>query len=226
MLIDLAKAKEANATKRNPAQTRMQILTAAMVEFATHGLSGARVDEIAARAETNKRMIYHYFGSKDGLFGAVLEEAYATFQDAQNAAAADTTDPLTSLKKIVEATWAFYRDQPEFIVLMNDENVHRASHLRHCFMLKRRAPKAVALIGDTLARGRELGLFRDIDPEQLSLTIDALCYHYFSNRFTMEVMHDKEFMTDKRLNQRLDEICSTILCVVHIRDGKLSPDEP
>lgn len=106
-------------------------------------------------------------------------------------------------------------------MLMNDKTVHRASHLRHCLMLKRRAPEAVALISDTLARGKELGLFRDIDPEHLSLTIDALCYHYFSNRFTVQVMHHREFMTDKSLNQRLDVICSNILCVVRIRDGKL-----
>jgi AcrR family transcriptional regulator len=210
MLINLAKVKEGASITRNPAQTRMRILNAATVEFASHGLNGARVDEIAARAGTNKRMIYHYFGNKDGLFAAVLEEAYTMFQEAQHAAAADVLDPLTSLTKIVEATWAFYRDQPEFTVLMNDENVHRASHLRHCFTLKRRAPKVVALINETLARGKALGVFRDIDPEHLSLTIDALCYHYFSNRFTMEVLHKRDFMTDDALDERLDAICAII----------------
>jgi AcrR family transcriptional regulator len=214
MLIDFAKVKEAASTKRNPAQTRMRILKAATTEFASHGLSGARVDEIAARAGTNKRMIYHYFGNKDGLFRAVLEEAYVTFQDAQYTAAADGLDPVTSLTKIVEAIWAFYRDQPEFIVLMNDENVHQASHLRQSFLLKRNIPKAVALIRDILAHGNETGVFREIDPEHLSLTIDALCYHYFSNRFTTEVMHMRDVMTVDALDERLDVICRTILSVV------------
>ncbi len=217
MLINLAKVKETASSKRNPAQTRMQILNAATVEFASHGLSGARVDEIAARAETNKRMIYHYFGSKDGLFRAVLEEAYAAFQENQHAAAADASDPVTSLKKIVEATWAFYRDKPEFIVLINDENVHRASHLEHCFMLKRPGPRSVALISETLARGKELGVFRDVDPEQLFLTIDALCYHYFSSRFTMQVIHKRDLLSDAALSNRVEFICSTILSVVYAR---------
>jgi TetR/AcrR family transcriptional regulator len=114
----------------------------------------------------------------------------------------------------VEATWAFYRDQPEFTVLMNDENVHRASHLRHCFLLKRLAPRAVAHISDTVARGKELGVFHEVDPEHLFLTIDALCYHYFSNRFTMEVMHARDFLSDSALNERFEVVSSIVLSVV------------
>ena len=121
---------------RDAAATRRRILTAAKAEFANNGLGGARVDEIAERADANKRMIYHYFGSKEGLFQAVLEDAYIEIRDAEQALALDHLSPKAALEKLVRFTWTYYLENPEFLTLVNSENLHRARHLQNSERLK------------------------------------------------------------------------------------------
>ena len=116
--------------KRSAAATQKRILTAAKKAFARKGLGGARVDEIALSANANKRMIYHYFGDKENLFLRVLEDAYIDIRQAEQSLELDSLPPKEALDKLVQFTWQYYISNPEFITLVNSENLHRARHLK------------------------------------------------------------------------------------------------
>src|SRR5436190_11199464 len=115
---------------RDAARTQAVILTAATREFARHGLGGARVDRIAAGARTNKRMLYYYFGNKEALFRAVLEGAYARIRAAEKDLQMQDVAPPEGVRRLVEFTWSYYLANPEFMTLLNSENLHRARHLK------------------------------------------------------------------------------------------------
>ena len=116
------------AAARDPEQTRARILAAAKVEFARVGLGGARVDRIAALAGANKRMLYYYYGSKDGLFRVVLESTYEHIRESEKALHLDEVDPPEAIARLVAFTWNYFLDHPEFLSLLNSENMHRAEH--------------------------------------------------------------------------------------------------
>ena len=110
---------------RDPARTRSKILEAATCEFARYGLGGARVDRIAARARANKRMLYYYFGDKEGLFLAALEDRYAHIRNAERSLELEHLDARVAVRRLVEFTWNYFLDHPEFMTLLNSENLFR-----------------------------------------------------------------------------------------------------
>src|SRR3970040_2080742 len=116
--------------RRDPARNRGRILKAAVAEFARYGLGGARVDRIAARAGANKRMLYYYYGNKEELFLAVLEDSYARIRTAERALRLTDRDPREAMRRLVEFTWRYYLQHPEFLTLLNSENLHRGRHVR------------------------------------------------------------------------------------------------
>ena len=120
--------RKRTARTRDPEATQRRILGAAKSEFARKGLGGARVDDIAARAKINKRMLYHYFGNKEELFRITLEDAYAGIREAETRLEIEKDEPLTALKRLVRFTWDYYIANPEFITLVNSENLHKARH--------------------------------------------------------------------------------------------------
>ena len=115
---------------RDPARTKSRILDAATAEFARYGLGGARVDRIAGRAGANKRMLYYYFGSKEELFLAVLEASYAHIRNAERELDLEHRDPREALRRLVEFTWKYYLEHPEFMTLLNSENLHKGRHVQ------------------------------------------------------------------------------------------------
>ena len=185
MLIDFQQAKSSRHP-RNAQKTRERILHAARQEFAKNGLSGARVDQIAERAAANKQLIYLHFGSKDGLFRSVLEEAYARFSAAQICKIADKATPCAALQAIVRNIWNFYQTEPDFLVFLNEENLHRAVHLKTSDAAKRHGKRAVEQLSAVLAEGIKSGDFKEVDPCLMYLTIESLCFHHFSNRYANE----------------------------------------
>ena len=192
-----------------------RILDAAKKEFAKNGLGGARVDIIADKARANKRMIYHYFGSKEGLFQIVLEAAYVDIRTAEQKLNLDHLDPKSALERLVRFTWDYYLKNPEFITLVNSENLHRAKHLRKSEVIKVVSRKFVSMVSDLLDRGVAAGVFRaGIDPAQLNITIAAIGYYYLTNRFTGAVVFERDLMTKSALKQRLAFNSDTILRLV------------
>jgi AcrR family transcriptional regulator len=177
---------------RDPARTREAILATAEAEFARHGFGGGRVDRIARKARANKRMIYHYFGSKDGLYLAVLERVYAAKRAAERGLEVDHRDPEAAIRLLVDFNFDYCRDHPEFQLLLNDENLHRARHVSRSRVVKQLYSPAVATIRAVLAEGARRGLFRDgVDAMQLYITIVGLPYFYFGNNATLSAIFDQ-----------------------------------
>jgi AcrR family transcriptional regulator len=200
---------------RDADQTRKRILAAATAEFARKGLGGARVDEIAARSKANKRMIYHYFGSKEQLFTAVLEDAYLGIRSAEQTLHLDELPPGEALARLVRFTWTYYLDHPEFLTLVNSENLHRAKHLKTSDTIRQASGKLVAMVKSILDRGVAAGIFRaGVDPVQLNITIAAIGYYYLTNRFTGSIVYERDLMSADNLEARLAFNLETILRLV------------
>ncbi len=200
---------------RDAVATTARSLEAAKQEFAKLGLGGARVDEIAERAQANKRMIYHYFGSKEELFKAVLEEAYLGIREAEQNLELEHLPPRDALVKLVTFTWQYYLDNPEFIRLVNSENLHRARHIEGSTRLKDVSRRFTEMVRDILERGEAEGVFRSgIDPVQLNVTIAAIGYYYLTNRFTGTVLFERDFMAQGALDERLAFNIETIMRLV------------
>jgi AcrR family transcriptional regulator len=200
---------------RDAAATRQDILAAAMVEFSRKGLGGARVDAIALRAKANKRMIYHYFGSKEKLFTAVLEQAYGHIRSAELDLPLSELEPEEALERLMRFTWDYYLAHPEFISLVNSANLHKARHVRNSERFKASGPPFVGLVKSILDRGVAKGVFRPgIDPIQLNITIAAIGYYYLTNRFTSGILFERDFMAEHRLAERLAFNIDTILRMV------------
>lgn len=200
---------------RDAEATRARILAAAKKEFAKSGLGGARVDVIAEKAQANKRMIYHYFASKEGLFQAVLEAAYVDIRTAEQKLDLIGLEPKAAIEKLVRFTWGYYLRNPEFFSLLNSENLHRAKHLRRSERAKVLNRQFVQMVGELLDRGVAAGVFRaGIDPVQLNLTIAAIGYFYLSNRHTGSIMFERDLMAEAALEERLAFNIDTVLRLV------------
>ena len=200
---------------RNPDRTRQRILDAALEEFSRYGLGGARVDRIAERAEANKRMLYYYFGDKDGLFLAVLEQSYVQIRSAERALDLEHRDPREALKRLVEFTWRYYLDHPEFMTLLNSENLHKGRHVRKSKRVPQMHTTLVATLRSVLRKGEAQGLFRaGVDPVQLYISIAGEGYFYLSNRYTLSRIFDRDLMTPRALTSRARHITRMILNAV------------
>lgn len=212
---------------RDATATRRRILKSATSEFAKKGLAGARVDEIASRADINKRMLYVYFGNKEELFLAVLEEAYADIRTAERKLDLDHLDPVNALKTLVRFTWSYYLKHPDFLRLINSENLHRARHLKRSTRIKEMHSPFVKMIADLLKRGVKGGVFRrGIDPNQLYISIAALGYYYLTNRFTLSVIYGKNLGAEPALDERLAAIEDMVLRTVLKTPGQDASQRP
>ncbi len=167
---------------------------AAAEEFAGGGLFGARVDQIARRAETNERMLYYYFGSKEQLFTAVLEHAFSALTEAERVLELDGVAPVEAVTRLAHFVWDYYRDHPELLRLINNENLHEARYLHKSTRIREMMSPIVAKLGNVLMRGQKAGLFRgDVDPLRFYVTLSGLGYYIVSNRFTLAATLGRDF---------------------------------
>jgi AcrR family transcriptional regulator len=204
--------KRANGNARDPERTRAVILAAATAEITAKGLGGARVDEIAERAGVNKRMIYHYFGDKDGLYLAVLEAAYAAIRSEEIKLDLGKRDPVEGMSELVQFTWNYYRDHPEFLSLLATENLHRASYLKRSKKIRELHSPLVGMIGDLLQRGSKTKVFRkDVDPVDLYISIAALGFFYMSNRHTLSTIFGRDLTAPESLKARGQHLVDVVL---------------
>jgi TetR/AcrR family transcriptional regulator len=191
-MADLTPYSEDNTArtgKRDPQASRQALLTAAIAEFAAKGPAGARVDEIARRAGVNKQMLYHYFGNKDDLFRAALEEVYGRIRARERALNLSDLPPVRAMESLVGFSFDYLAEHPEFIALLNDENRYGAMHLDGLQEVQSMHLPLVELIRDALQRGVREGVFRDdIDPINLYISIAGLSYFFFSNNRTLSAI--------------------------------------
>jgi AcrR family transcriptional regulator len=200
-------------TARNPEDSRDRILQAARQEFAAHGLGGARVDRISEQAGINKRMLYHYFGNKDDLFGAVLEANYAHKRASEQAMRLENEEPREAIRKLVTLTWNYYIDHPEFMNLLNSANLHQARHVQASSTVKEMRNPFMHMIGNILDNGVKAGVFKPgVDPVQLYISIAGLSYFYLSNQHTLSAIFGRKLLSPvaktKRLNHMVDMVRS------------------
>jgi len=201
-----------NGQRRDPVRTREAILVAAQDEFSRKGLSGGRVDAIARRSRANKRMIYHYFGDKQGLYLAVLERVYEQLRGSERTLELTDLTPEAAIARLIEFNFDYCREHPELISLLNTENLHRARYLRQSKKVRKLHSPFVRMIGDILKRGVAKGLFRrGLDPVEIYVSIASLSYFYFSNNWTLSEIFGRQLGTDAACRRRKRHHVETIL---------------
>jgi AcrR family transcriptional regulator len=206
--------------------TRDSILRAATKVFAKHGFAGGRIEQISKAAKSYDRMIYYYFGSKEGLFIAVLEEMYRRFNDAESRLVLDVRQPLVALRAVTRFMWTYYLKNPEFITLLNTENLHRGKHIAKSLRAREYSSPAVSVLGEVLASGVQQGVFRDdVTARDVYLMIAALGYFYLSNRFTLSAFLGEELETASALAHWEGFLIDTVLRTV-VLDAPPNPPAP
>lgn len=185
--------------RRDAERTRAELLAVATAAFAESGFSGTRVDEIAERTRTTKRMIYYYFGSKEELYLAVLEEAYRTIRQAEQSVHAGDLPPVEALRRIAELTYDHHLNHSDFIRLVSIENIHRGDYIRRLASLRELNQPAVTVLDTVLARGRAEGSIRsDVDALDVHLVISAYCFFQVANQHTFGYLFDRDLLAPER----------------------------
>lgn len=193
MARDITDVTDADAAAprrtRNAEATRARILRAATQEFSRHGFAGARGERIAQRARSSDRMLYYYFGSKEGLYREVLEGVYLSLRQAEHSLDLDGLEPREALSTFCRFVWRYYHEHPEFVGLVSAENVHQARLLRRSAVLDQLVSPVVQMLDRLLQRGFAQGRFRGgIDPADLYVSIAGLGYFYLSNTHTLSAV--------------------------------------
>jgi AcrR family transcriptional regulator len=201
--------------QRDPEGMRARILGAATKEFARYGFGGARLNRIAKTAGANKRMIYYHVGDKEALYLAVLEGAYDHIRTAERRLNLEELGAGQAIVKLLTFTWQYFLENPEFMALLNEENQHRARHLRHSRKVKGLHSPFVELIADILRRGEASGeLRKGIDPVQFYISLAALSYFYQSNSATLSVIFGRDLLSEDARTERLAHMTDLVLAAL------------
>lgn len=198
--------------KRDPEGVREDILRVAMQEFSENGLSGARIDEIAAKTKTSKRMIYYYFGDKEGLYTRVLEEAYRHVRGDEADLQLEALDPVAALERLARFTFHHHRQNPAFIRMVMIENIHHGQYLERSPTIRELNRPAIEKLQALLARGQKEGVFRhDVDALELHWQISALSFFNVSNRATFSQIFGSSLWTDETQEALARHVAAMVL---------------
>ncbi len=199
--VDPVAAVPGPPRQRDAERTRAEILDVATQEFADRGYAGARVDEIAAKTSTTKRMIYYYFGGKEQLYVAVLERAYKRIRSLEQQLDVEHLDPVQAVRELACLTFDHHEAHPEFIRLVSIENIHRAEHIARSEALSGLANPVLDVLGRILERGWDAGLFRDdVDALDVHQVISSYCVFRTANRHTWRALFGRD-MLDAELRE-------------------------
>ncbi|MDX0525297.1 TetR family transcriptional regulator [Sinorhizobium medicae] len=211
----MAKLVERESRKNDPQKTKEDILNIATEEFSAFGLSGARVDAIAEKTRTSKRMIYYYFGSKEGLYLAVLEKAYRKIRSLEADLELADLPPVEALRTLIASTFDHDEKNPDFVRLVSIENIHHASHMKRSSEIGELNLSIVRTIDEILDRGRREGVFRrDIDAIDLHMLISAFCFFRVSNRYTFGTIFHRELSEPNLYNRHKQMIADAVTAYV------------
>ena len=217
----MAKKKRVLKWQRDPEGMRLRILEAAKQEFAGHGLAGARVDRIAAKAGANKRMLYYHVGNKEDLYLAVLEGAYEKIRGEERELDLEHLDPPEAIERLIDFTWNYFVRNPEFLSLLQTENLAKAKHLKRSTKVKSMHSPFVESIRTVVRRGVASGDFRvEVDPVQLYVSIAALTCFYLSNSATLGVIFGRDLLGKEAKDERLQHMVALVLAAL---TGKSMP---
>jgi hypothetical protein len=209
---DKTSTRKATTRTNDPERTMAEILSTATKEFADKGLAGARIDQIAAATRTSKRMIYYYFGSKEGLYVAVLEAAYGRMRQIESDLHLNDLEPVEALKRLVEFTYDHHQDNEEFIRLVMNENIQRGSYLKQSKDIQQRNGSAIETLNMLYERGKQQGSFREgLTPLDIHSAISALTFFNVSNQHTFGLIFNQPPAPGKAQTLRKDQVVSLIL---------------
>lgn len=209
------RAPRGRSAPRNPERTAASILTAATREFAEKGFDGARIDVIARRAGTNKRMLYHYYGDKEALYLRVLEEAYGSIRFAERRLDLARRDPADGLRELALFTWHYFLDHPEFLSLLGTENLMKARFVKRSPVILAMHSNFITEMAAVLQRGEAAGVFRKgLDPIDVYLTIAALGFFYLSNRHTLSTIFRRDLEAPDQLDHWGEHVVRVTLATV------------
>lgn len=212
--------KQRTSWKQNPEAVQRDILRVAVAEFARNGLSGARIDEIAAKTKTSKRMIYYYFGDKETLYARALEQAYAKVRAGEDKLDLAGLAPERALAQLVSFTFDHHQRNPAFIRMVMIENIHHAEFLSRSHAIRGMNAAAIDKLADIIRRGEATGTFRPgLDPTELHWTISAMSFFNVSNRATFSALFGKELFARERQERLRDHVVEMILRFVCNENG-------
>lgn len=227
MKVQTARRRKAAGTAvrvQDPEGTRENIMAVALEEFAANGLSGARIDEIAARTRSSKRMIYYYFGDKEGLYIAALENAYRRVREGEARLDIEHLPPVKALTRLVEFTFDHHHQHEEFIRMVMIENIHHAQYLDRSKAIRELNVTAIDHIAQVYSRGVAAGVFRKgLDPVEVHWQISALCFFNVSNRATFSRIFNRDLGATEELATLRHNVVDMVLRYV-ARADRLSDD--
>jgi TetR/AcrR family transcriptional regulator len=198
--------------------SREILLAAAREAFASRGLDGARVDDIARRANVNKQLVYHYFGSKDGLYTAVLEQIYRAIREREQALELDSFPAEEAMRRLVEFSFDYLAQHPEFVALVADENAHGGRHLQDSWRVEEMNRPIIDLLRETLRRGTADGVFRKgLDPLHIYLSIAGMAFFYFANVHTLSRVFSRSLGSEGAIVERRAHIVDFVLNAIRSR---------
>lgn len=198
--------------KNDPEGTRRDILEIARQEFSQNGLSGARIDVIAERTRTSKHMIYYYFGSKEGLYRAVLEMAYAGIREREAELGLEGLKPREALRRLVEVTFDYDATHPDFVNLVSMENLHHGQYIEHSETIRDINAVIIKRLEEILERGVRQGDFRaDVDAVDVHMAISSLCFFRVANRYTFKALFKRDLLSPRARARHKGMIVDAIL---------------
>jgi AcrR family transcriptional regulator len=211
-------AEQPRASGLTTGGVRRSIIGAARALFANKGYSGTTVDEIVAKAKTTKPMLYYYFGSKEGLFAAVLEDVYTGMREIENSLRVTDLPAAEAMRKVVQVTFDYHANNPEWVRLISIANIHYAKHLRSSHTIATKNIPIIEIMRSLLRQGTLEGVFRsDVDPLHLHLLIISLCYYRVSNRHTWKAIFRRDLSTPKEVRLQRDMAVDAVLNYLRIR---------
>lgn len=204
--------KSASRRRNDPDRTKADILDVATQEFAANGLAGGRVDAIADKTRTSKRMIYYYFGSKEGLYLAVLERSYRQIRSLEADLELEHLPADEALRVLISTTFDHDETHPEFVRLVSIENIHAAVHMRRSEAIRDLNISIIETIGKIVERGASNGLFkRHPDPIDLHMLISAFCFFRVSNRHTFGTIFRRDLSEPRLMSRHRTMIADAVL---------------
>jgi AcrR family transcriptional regulator len=219
-----ATARKGGVREQSAQATRETLLKAAIKVFGKQGLNGARVEQISRAAKSHDRMIYYYFGSKEALFVAVIEETYRRFNEAEARLALDLSQPVQALRDVIAFMWGYYQKHPEFITLLNSENLHRGRHIGKSSKAGEYSSPALEVLSRVLSSGVEAGLFRPgLRARDVYLMIASMGYFYLSNRYTLSTFLGESLEDPAALAQWQQFITDAVLRTVLVTVPPATP---
>jgi AcrR family transcriptional regulator len=219
-----ATARKGGVREQSAQATRETLLKAAIKVFGKQGLNGARVEQISRAAKSHDRMIYYYFGSKEALFVAVIEETYRRFNEAEARLALDLSQPVQALRDVIAFMWGYYQKHPEFITLLNSENLHRGRHIGKSSKAGEYSSPALEVLSRVLGSGVRAGLFRpELRARDVYLMIASMGYFYLSNRYTLSTFLGESLEDPAALAQWQQFITDAVLRTVLVTVPPATP---